>query len=202
MLIVFGTQSSLIKKEITPDVCVHCGESNCIEMSVKQGFVHIFFIPIAPADKIVVSECTNCQEVLIHNRVVGPYRQSYERLITQVKTPLWTYAGTAIMAVSVLGGIGFQFFKAEKSKAMISNPRAGDIYEIKEGVAAYTLYKVAAVTDDSLYFLINDSVVPLQSKLPLLKQRSFSRIPVSISIQDLQGMAKTDQILGVEKEAR
>ncbi len=77
-MIIYGTNISVIAKEIIPAKCSNCGKQNCI------------------------SQCLNCNHILQNNEFTDDLLIQYKTLRKKSKTPLWSFIGICILSVFIL----------------------------------------------------------------------------------------------------
>ena len=130
-MIVYGSKSKELAKEILTDKCQNCGTQNCIDMHVFQKYAHIFWIPFFPMGKTGVSQCDHCKQVLKLKEMPATLTASYNNLKAQTKTPIWMFSGLALVAVLITIGVISDKKKDEKNAQLILTPQKGDIFEIK-----------------------------------------------------------------------
>ena len=163
-MIIYGSRSKQLAKEIIIEKCPHCGTQNSIDMHVFQKYAHVFWIPMFPIGKQGVSQCDHCKQVLKNAEMTSSLKISYENLKATTKTPFWMYSGLILFCILIFAAMKSANEKEEHSKAYIKDLRVNDILHAKvdEG---YTLYKVKAVKSDSVYII--------QSKFFITKSRFY-----------------------------
>lgn len=97
-MVIYGTRTTELGKEHLIDKCPNCGTQNSIDIYVVQKYAHVFWIPFCPTGKTGVSQCSHCKQVLNRNEMPSHLATRYENLKAQLKTPIWTYLGLAVIA--------------------------------------------------------------------------------------------------------
>ncbi len=149
-MIVYGTRSKLLAKELVFDKCPHCGTQNSTEIHLYQKWAHVFWIPFFPLGKVAASECTHCKQVLKPNEMTSAMQSVLQQVKSNSKTPIWTFSGLVLLAVLIVVGVINDKKKDEKLANLILAPQAGDVFEFKTSQNQYTLFKVASIQGDSV----------------------------------------------------
>lgn len=135
--------------------CPHCESRDSLEMYTFSRYAHIFWIPLFPYKKEAVTQCNHCKQTLTKKEFSPELLEKYDEVKTQVKTPYWQFAGSALIVLLIISGVYSGIQDDKKDNAFLKSPKTGDIYEIKTNKGQYTLYKVAEVKDDSVFVLVN-----------------------------------------------
>ena len=199
-MIIYGSRSKELAKEILTDKCQNCGKDNSIDMHVFQKYAHVFWIPFFPLGKTGVSQCDHCKQVLKLKEMPGTLRASYDNLKSQTKTPIWTFSGLALVAVLIVAGVISDKKKGERNAQLIVTPQAGDIFEIKTKDKQYTIYKVYKVQGDSVFIQPSNYEVNKMTGLNDLKQKEYSSDVYGVSKTDLKKMLEEGEILDIDRK--
>lgn len=199
-MIIYGSRSKELAKEILMDKCQSCGKSNSIDMHVFQKYAHVFWIPFFPLGKTGVSQCDHCKQVLKLKEMPASLKASYENLKSQAKTPIWMFSGLALIAVLVTLVTINEKKKGEKNAQLILAPKVGDIFEIKTKDNHYTLYKVDQVQGDSVFVQPNNYEVNKMTGLNDLKMKEYSSDIYGLSKADLKKMLEEGEILDIDRK--
>jgi hypothetical protein len=198
-MIVYGSRSKELIKDVLSDQCPNCGKQNSIDMHVFQKYAHIFWIPIFPMGKTGVCQCDHCKQVLTLKEMPASLVISYENLKARAKTPVWMFSGLALLAVLItIGFISGKQNDAENAR-LILTPQAGDIFEIKLGRKHYTLYKVDQVNGDSVFVQLNDYETNKVAGLKDLKKKAYSEEVMVFSKAELKQMLEKGEIIDIER---
>ncbi len=135
--------------------CQHCQTNDSLEMYTFSRYAHIFWIPLFPYKKEAVTQCNHCRQILTKKEFSQELQDKYEEIKTNTKTPYWQFAGTALIGLLIISGIYSGIQDDKRDHAFLTNPKAGDIYEIKTDKGQYTLYKVADVKEDTVFVMLN-----------------------------------------------
>jgi len=199
-MIVYGSRSKELAKDILTDQCPGCGKQNCIDMHVFQKYAHVFWIPVFPMGKTGVCQCDHCKQVLTLKEMPASLAISYENLKAKAKTPIWMFSGLAVLAILIT--IGFISGKQndEENARLILMPQTGDVFEIKLGSKQYTLYKVAQVEGDSVFVQLNDYETNKVAGLNDLKEETYSEDVLGFSKAELKQMLEKGEIIDIERK--
>jgi hypothetical protein len=198
-MIVYGSRSKELAKDIISDQCPNCGKANSIDMHVFQKYAHVFWIPIFPMGKSGVCQCDHCKQVLTHKEMPATLAISYNNLKAKAKTPVWMFSGLALFAMLIfMGAVTAKQNDAENAK-LILTPQAGDIFEVKLAYKQYTLYKVDQVEGDSVFIQISNYETNKKRGLNELKSRDYSEEAFGFSKAELKQMLEKGEIMDVER---
>jgi hypothetical protein len=198
-MIVYGSRSKELAKDILTDQCPNCGKQNSIDMHVFQKYAHVFWIPIFPMGKTGVCQCDHCKQVLSLKEMPASLVISYNNLKEKAKTPIWMFSGLALLAILITIGIISGKKNDEKNAKLILSPKAGDIFEIKVSDNQYTLYKVNEVLGDSVFVQINDYETNKVTGLNDLKKEAYSEEVMGFSKAELKQMLEKGEIIDIER---
>jgi|LakMenE01Jun11ns_1017448.scaffolds.fasta_scaffold9763771_2 hypothetical protein len=198
-MIVYGSRSKELAKDILTDLCPNCGKQNSIDMHVFQKYAHVFWIPIFPMGKTGVCQCDHCKQVLSLKEMPASLVISYNNLKEKAKTPIWMFSGLALLAILITIGIISGKKNDEKNAKLILSPKAGDIFEIKVNNSQYTLYKVNEVLGDSVFVQINDYETNKVTGLNDLKKEAYSEEVMGFSKAELKQMLEKGEIIDIER---
>jgi hypothetical protein len=198
-MIVYGSRSKELEKDILTDQCPNCGKQNSIDMHVFQKYAHVFWIPFFPMGKTGVCQCYHCKQVLTLKEMPASLATSYESLKTRAKTPIWMFSGLGVLAIMITIGFISDKQSDEENARLILMPHAGDVFEIKLGSKQYTLYKVAQVEGDSVFVQLNDYETNKVTGLNDLKKETYSEDLLGFSKSELKQMLEKGDIIDIER---
>jgi len=149
-MIIYGTNHLRRKPILTKETCPECGKMDSITVIPEFEYVHFFAIPTIPYKKRFLVYCPDCQETFNPDSFAFSHESKH-----LLKKPLWLYSGL-IIAVLVISGIIVghkitQHNDYKHSVEYINAPREGDIYEVRSVDNEFTVMKVIAVDNDSIY---------------------------------------------------
>ncbi len=202
-MIVYGTRSKLLAKELVTDKCPHCGTQNSTEIHVYQKWAHVFWIPFFPLGKVSASECAHCKQVLKEKEMTSSMQSILQDVKSRSKTPVWTFSGLALLAVLITWAVINDKKTDEKIAKLILAPQAGDIFEIKTPESQYTLYKVAGIQGDSVMIQQNNMETNKPSGLRKIKEQGdagYSEELISVSKAELKSWFDKGEIIDVERK--
>ncbi|MES2279594.1 MAG: hypothetical protein V4592_26405 [Bacteroidota bacterium] len=107
-MFLFGIKSTKSLVEPVSDQCANCQTSNTTDMHIFQKYAHIFYLPLFPAGKKGFSQCNHCRQVLREKVMSESLKRSFEKVKPLAKTPLWTWAGTALVVVYLVFELYFK----------------------------------------------------------------------------------------------
>ena len=202
-MIIFGSNTKQIAAETSPEQCPNCGASNSVQLYVIQKYAHVFWVPFFPTGKSLVSQCSNCKQALKLKEMPSSMALSSNNLKSQSKTPVWTFAGLALVAVFVTFGFINEKKNDEKNSRLVLTPQTGDIFEIKTGQNQYTLYKIDYVQGDSVFIRINNYETNKVTGLDDLKRKgenAYSEDVFSVTKTQLKEMFDKGDVIDIERQ--
>ena len=199
-MIVYGTKTKELAKEHLIDKSPNCGTQNSIDMHVFQKYAHVFWIPFFPVGKTGVSQCDHCKQVLKLKEMPSSLKTAYDNLKAQTKTPIWTFAGLALIAVLITIIVISDKKKAERNAQLILTPQTGDVFEIKTKDNQYTLYKVNQVIGDTVFVQVNNYETNKISGLDDLKKKDYSEDVLGFSKAELKQMLEKGEIIDIDRK--
>lgn len=201
-MIVYGTRSTQLAKQIVADKCTNCGTQNSIDLHVFQKYAHVFWIPFFPIGKTGVSQCDHCKQVLKEKEMPPGLKQTCQDLKAQSKTPIWTFSGLALVAILIAIGVISDQKKTATNAVLITQPHKGDVLEIRNSDKQYTLLRVEDVKGDSVYFRLNNFETDLQSGLSKIKEKgdaAYGQDIYALPKQELKAMFDKGDVLDIER---
>lgn len=109
-MIMFGSRTTVLVRKPINDECSECGAENSIDLTLYQRYRYFLGIPISPAGKMPMTECSNCRKVLEKCEFSPSLLQQYETIKKDTTIPIWMYFGSALF-VSIGLFFLFLFFK-------------------------------------------------------------------------------------------
>ncbi len=199
-MIIYGSRSKQLAKEIVMDKCPHCGSQSSIDMHVFQKYAHVFWIPLFPLGKTGVSQCDHCKQVLKLKQMPSSLTTSYENIKAQTKTPLWMFTGLALIALLITVGIISDKNKDEKNAKLILAPQKGDVFQIKTKEDQYSLLKVNQISGDTVFVQPNNFETNKLSGIRELKMKDYSEELLAFTKAELKSMLEKEEIIDIERK--
>ena len=202
-MIVYGTRSKLLAKELVTDKCPRCGTQNSTEIYVYQKWAHVFWIPFFPIGKFAASACAHCKQVLKEKEMTSSMKSVLQDVKSRSKTPIWTFSGLALLAVIIILGVMNDKKKDEKIAKLILAPQAGDVFEIKTPERQYTLYKVASISGDTVLIQPNNMETNKASGLQKIREQGdagYSEEIIPVLKAELKSWFDKGDILDIERK--
>lgn len=142
MFITYGTKGKIISSKAAHLTCTTCGGSQHT-MHVVQRYFNIFWIPVIPLRKTVVTECGQCRKVSESKELEPQSRGIAEQARKSASTPAWTFSGLGVAIVLGLSLWALDIRRQESVQAYIRQPVAGDIVVYKSNGK----YRVLKITE-------------------------------------------------------
>lgn len=149
MLIPIGTLEYIGKPIKTDETCPNCGVRHNVMVVPYYEYVYIFFIPTYPFSKKVFVRCNNCGQAFYN---VG-MEDLTDDVKKQIKTPRWQYTGIILTFILFIGILMFCLnlrsdrIESQKTETI----EVGNIYEVSTAYSEYSVLKVIAISDDSIF---------------------------------------------------
>ena len=202
-MIVYGSRATQIAQQDLVEKCPTCATPNSITMHVYQKYAHVFWIPFFPIGKTAVSECSHCKQVLKLNQMPPQLSAAYEAMKPQSKTPIWTFAGLALVAVLITIAVISDKNKDQRNAKIILTPRKGDVFEIRTKEDHFTLYKVDLIEGDSVILRTNKYETNKLSGISDLKTKgtdAWSEEQYAFAKSELKKMLETGEIVDIDRD--
>jgi hypothetical protein len=200
-MIIYGRKGTHIGSIIPVSlVCQSCSAKGAVTMSAFSNYAHIFWIPVFPFSKQVVSQCQNCNQVFHEKEMPSEFRTYDTELRSSVKPPLWTFVGLFLIAGLISWGTYTSGQNAEKNKLYITNPQAGDMYDVKTEGNAWTVLKVKEVNADTVFILYNKFQVDKRTGIyKIKKDEDFEVEAFPMMKSDLADMFNKGEINDIDR---
>lgn len=170
-MIIYGTGGKKLLTEQLNDNCPQCESDNSLEITIAAKYFHVFWIPFFPIGKTSAVYCEKCGYTSEIPSTSEQINAKSEELESKLSAPAYLSSG---LVITLLVIIFFVFRGIEKNKGTeeyIYNPMAGDIYEIKTINDSYSLLRIEAVFNDSVYLCFHEIEVEDKSDLTELKTK-------------------------------
>jgi hypothetical protein len=198
-MIIYGSAGKEIASGKIRAACTNCQEPNTINMFIVQRYAHVYWIPLFPAEKKAVSECTSCNHVLEKKQFPERYKSEYEDLKSNSKTPIWMFTGLGIIAVIIAAVFITSALDDTENAELVLSPQKGDLYEIKLSDKEYTLYRVDKVEGNAVYVFENEYAVDQAEGVRDLLLKPFYKESAPIMKTDLKAMLEKGEIMDIER---
>jgi hypothetical protein len=202
-MIIYGTRNKQVLKEDIMDSCEHCGNTNSMELHIFRRYFHVFWIPFFPVKKFGISQCNHCKQVLQDKEMPQKLKDTYNGYKANAKTPWWMYIGLVVillLAFSIQQSIQRD---NKRTKAFFAKPLVGDIYHIKTPSNNHTLYKIATISVDSIFFELNNYEANMESGLDKLEDKmnyGFNGIVDGYSREEVKNMMDKGRIEKIKRK--
>ena len=197
-MIIFGTRTIQISRETIPLNCSHCDTADGLQMIVFQKYAHVFWIPFFPIQKIKVTECTHCKQVLRYKE----FPDDYKNLQSSAKTPIWIFTGIALLAVLITLIVIIEKENHKRNSQLISVLQKGDIFEIKKTPNQYTLFKVDHIAGDTVFILMSQYETNTPKGLVDIKNKgdeAFILHPMPMLKSELKNMFEKGVLTDIDR---
>lgn len=150
-MVVYGIRAKLILTKLLNLMCAACGQGEQY-LHVFQRYIHVFWIPLVPANKVLVLECKHCKKATEQKEISPTQMVAVNQAKQEAKLPIWMFSGSVLVA----GLIAFLVMQGnretEATKQYIQSPLAGDMAVVKVE-EEYQVLKVQSVGPESLQIL-------------------------------------------------
>ncbi|GAA4786601.1 hypothetical protein GCM10023231_13320 [Olivibacter ginsenosidimutans] len=166
-MIIFGTRGSLVNTSEPKANCVYCGSEHSVGFHGYVRYFHIFWIPVFPYSRKVMSYCAHCRQVLSKEEM--PADLAIQAKTERPRLRLWHFSGIGlIVACLAFAGIA-ESYEKKQTKTFMQDPEVGDVYGIKLANGHYTLCVLSKIEPDSLGFRMNNYEVDAAADLSKLR---------------------------------
>jgi hypothetical protein len=200
-MIISGKKAVLVKTESAPSVvCSGCLKKGTTNINVLSQHFHIYWIPLFPIGKIGVSQCRDCSYTCEESNMPDDVRAEYGAVKNAAKPRLWQFSGLALIAILIAWGT-FQSGNASKQRDQyVLSPAAGDVYEYKTDLSAYSTLKVKAIQGDTLVLMPNNLQIDKMTALyKINKAENYSDSTFMIDKAQLKKMYNEKTIFDIHR---
>lgn len=202
-MIIYGSKGAHVRTAPLPAAnCPSCSTFGTVKASVYSRYAHIYWIPLFPFSKSVVTQCDHCQQGWEEKDLPAGLLTAVRELKQGSRFPIWNWLGLAI----IVGLIGFGavagIYHDKDSKTYLAAPRAGDLYTIKSpgDSTKYSLLKVVSAKGNALEVVVNeyetDSRTPQEE---IDSPEKYSKESESLTVFDLKIMHNQGRITDVNR---
>ena len=200
-MVIFGSRSVHVKTiELDSVSCASCEKQGFMELDVYRKHAHIFWIPLFPIGKKVISHCRHCKNVLEEKEMPEHIKRVALSAKKETKGPIWQFAGIGLIIALV---ILINYAKGEDRKShlkYIAAPVAGDIYEYEIESSVYSTLKVMNVSTDSVFVSPNEYEIGKKSKIRKIDvPANYADFTFGISKKELKEMYDAGEIFNVNR---
>jgi len=120
---------------------------------------------------------------------------------TRLAPPLPAWAALGLLLLAALGAVGYGLRDSHRDEALLTSPRAGDIYTVHAGgTGTYSLLKVLRAGGNGVELVANEYQTTDSNPIALLNQASrYSQEPFVITRLDLQIMRRRGELTDVDR---
>lgn len=128
--------------------CRYCDSENAITVLPYYKYFHIFWLPVIPIGKKYEIKCQAC------DREFDRYQVDIESVKNEMRFPLWTFAGSAIILVfgayMLITDVTDNRAKKAFLKDTLKTPEKG-VLLVMEKDDRYSLLRISGYTADSVF---------------------------------------------------
>ena len=157
-MIIYGSSGAkqVSTKKLTVEKCHYCESINSLDLTVYTGYYHIYGVPFFHFGKKVNVRCSSCGKDIKSFQLSPSTLKQVEKEKENIKFPFWYFSGIFI-AAALICAIGFGIHKTKlNNEKYLKDPKKNDVYEFKNEVGHYTLFKINEVTNDSVLVFFNN----------------------------------------------
>ncbi len=153
-MIVYGTGGKKLGEvKILNEKCPHCEEYNNVYLHGIARYFHVFWIPIFPFNKKMLTVCHACDSEIKKKERSQSLKDKITLEKGNFKTPIYLFIGLAL----IVGLIGYFEFNSKKHKEFVKNRLhhlvQDDVIVVKDEAKNYSFARVENVSNDTIYFV-------------------------------------------------
>ena len=203
MIVLAGTTSYNQKTATVEGECPECHTWATFTYRVLRRYTHLTYLPLFPVDTIIKTQCNHCNSIFDYDKLPENIREKMQRKESQshFSTPIWMYAGI-ILLIAFLVYCGYNYFVAkDKTAEWITNPIAGDVYDIKFANGYYSTFRIDKTTTDSVFSTANDFNADLFYETDEIdKPENYTVRKESYSKTDLKKLYEEGSIISIKRK--
>jgi len=186
---VYVIQEVVAASEIFPELsCPHCRVNGKVEISILRTDVKVGLIPMLSGKKRGESMCHHCGLPVKLKEGGEAFKRAYLALKAKTRTPLYLWSGMIFCCLGLFGTFAYTAYEDHNNPwmqkidpAMLSAPKAGDIYEVGVGNmitdknsstlinSDYALVKVEKIDGDLVTLRYRKNIIT-RKEPPLFKE--------------------------------
>ena len=202
-MIIYGVRTAKVRSGYPGQApCPNCHNSGTIAYDITQRYFHVFWIPVFPLKKKIVSGCKSCHFVTELKQMPNVLKEDALRAKSQVRTPFYLFSFLIIIAVGVPFAV-YNINASSKAPAeRINDPKPGDVYSLKEEKDFYYL-KLVSAKPDSLFFIPSVMQYNLKASLKVnTKTQDFfnEEMTLGYSRKEIKEMHENNTIRSVTRD--
>jgi len=156
-MIIYGSRATHLKSELLRNaVCAHCDTRGQMTASVYSRHAHVFWIPFFPIGRPGAIECQHCHKGFKPKELNEQAKMEYKNFKSTTRTPIWKFAGLALVALFIGWGFYSSKMKEDKVADLVKSPMMFDKYTYKTAENNFSTFKVVQVFKDSIYINYNN----------------------------------------------
>ncbi|MFL5763229.1 MAG: hypothetical protein ACJ77K_04745 [Bacteroidia bacterium] len=200
-MIIYGWKGVETAQEDMQETCPNCSTTFSTKFHVVCKYWHLFWIPMTPYNRTVISHCASCNQTLTKDRMPESFRLAWQNLKKGKRIPVWMFTGTIIIGAIIVWSIINGMIKDNKLKDHIQSPVVGDIFKLHftdSFPSQYSAFKVYAVTDNYIVIQSSDYQVDQESGLDELINMEYVPKKDTMDRSRLPELLNDGTIIGVE----
>lgn len=208
MLFLFGTGSThLTSKHFEQGTCSGCGQKGHIHCSIIGKYAHVFWIPFFPYEKEVIAQCHYCKRQYVLHEMPPEVQAEITQIKRATRHPFWHWLGLILAALFIASIIVTVIVtnkeRNQNNSAYIANPQVADVYcyKYKEDNSSYnySLMRIEAIRNDSLFFADNNYGCKYSSDVPKLNIESQydTEELIVYTLDELKELLKSGDIVDI-----
>lgn len=170
-MIFFGTGGKISKAKLLPELrCESCGQNSLTIYTVFRYF-HVWWIPVIPTSRKLVSECPHCKHVVTGKDAAASDRFGPTHNIKTEPIPLYLFSGLFLLGAFVGWGVYYDHHQNTQSLSYLQAPLQNDYYVVKldqpivDGNAKlhYVVFRLVKLEQDRFHFYQSNYAFPRAS---------------------------------------
>lgn len=220
MFILYGLRGKVIPGNmLNGHTCDKCGDGS-LRMHTVVQYAHIFWIPLFPYEKQLVTECTHCQHVAKGKEIPTVVKSAARSQNLVAPIPKYLFTGGVLVAL-LAGGLYLNSrVQQGHTRELISAPASGDCYVVdytevigpdfigeNEEDLRYGVMRLHSLDEDSVFFEVGTWAYEYASDAGKAVEEGtihdegyFLEGGIVVSRADLLGMWNADQVKRVIRE--
>lgn len=201
-MIIYGTNGShYATQPLAGPACPACHAPDALQVSLVSRYAHVYGVPLFPYQKIAVTQCGSCQATWSEKELAPALAPAVREAKKRTRAPYWTWAGVLLITATSLFGYLRSIRDTHTDEALLTSPRAGDIYTVRADSAnMYSLLKVRQVGGNIVELVANEYQTKDSDPINSLNEPArYSKEPFTLTFLDLQIMRRKGQLTDVDR---
>ena len=201
-MIIFGTGITYLNTvDSDSSKCPNCGAEKTFRFHIFGRYFHVFRIPFIPIGKGWDTDCRECKHAFLVHDLDKETRHELKKVSRSQFPPIWHFSGVVAILLATVFVLYNGRTVEEPRDEYAQSPQIGDIYHTKgETDGYYSSWKVANVTNDSIYVHLNvyeTSGITGLSDIDV--EDNYTEETYGLALSEIPSLLEENEIVAIER---